>query len=597
MHFLESFSSNDVILEILCKLRVKLAHRRNKNHLIHLHTTDQDKNYHTKPIPESDELLCRLFPPRKKWKTVLKHLRVKEGVALNTSEKTLLSLRATIKYYQRTEPTAIFLICLNNFIKDIQIALHESGYKIGSPVIFPKLKADKVSLINKNECRPIASFGLKDKIILSITNKYLTAIFDPFFIDRSYAFRCKRQIEGIEKCPTHHDPVEEILAYRKKYNDSNLFVAECDMKKFFDTVNHSIIKKEFKKFFDLKQLSEYPEADIQNAKRILYDYLDGYTFNRSVLPLNDIKTHFDKFCISNGEYGWVKEELISNGYYKRIASAKIGIPQGGALSGLIANVVLHGVDKQVSRKKDVDLLYVRFCDDMLIIHPNKDKCSAAFERYRLGVSSKKLIIHKPEETPYLERTDFWKNKTKSCYIWGSNYGVGSPWIGFVGYEIHHKGYLRVRKSSLINEMKKQFTVVSELIHILKSPYCRSSGNTIYESVVNRLIGMSVGRVNLWNYEYIKNELCWTSGYRLLTDNKYSRIQLKRLDSSRNQLLFKLRKKIRETNAVENKDEFEETENIKPIEQIYYGSPFSYYFQKLKNTPDLDSNASQNTLSQ
>lgn len=568
-------------MEILCKMRVKLAHRRNKDHLIHLHTLNPHKNYH-KDEATKNELLCSLFPPRKKWKTVLQHKRVKDGLARSTSEKTLLSLHATIKYFERTEPTADFLIRLNSFIKEIQSALHDGGYKIGSPKIIPKLKEDKPSLIKKNVCRPIASFGLKDKIVLSITNRYLTAVFDPLFIDHSYAFRYKRMIKGKEMCPTHHEPVEEILAYRNKHDGQKLFVAECDMKKFFDTVNHGVIKKIFNQFLDRRSLSKYPAADINNAKRILYDYLDAYTFNRSVLPFNDDQGHFKKFNIPNGEYGWVEEELISNGFYKRLASAKIGIPQGGALSGLIANVVLHRVDKQVICNHDDDLLYVRFCDDMLIIHPDREKCESAFQRYLLGIRSKKLVVHKPVTTPYLNHRDFWSEKSKSCYIWGSERGVGSPWIGFVGYEIHYLGHLRVRKSSLLKEMKKQFKVVGDLKLILKDPHCRSSENTIYESVANRLIGMSVGRVNLWNYKVLKNEMCWASGYHLLTDNKYSRIQLKRLDSSRNRLLLKLRNKIARIQESEPVDRSEGNKKARTKELIYYGYPFSYFHQTLKD---------------
>ncbi|WP_236634449.1 reverse transcriptase domain-containing protein [Pedobacter antarcticus] len=563
-------------------MRVKLAHQRNKDHLIHLHTSNPHKNYHKNGPAKNEKLLCSLFPSRKKWKTVLQHKRVKDGVARSTSEKTLLSLHATIKYYERNDPAADFLIKLKDFIKEIQTALHAGDYKISSPNIIPKLKEDKPSLTEKNICRPIASFGLKDKIILSITNRYLTTILDPLFIERSYAFRAKRMIKGKEMCPTHHEPVEEILAYRNKHDEGSLFVAECDMKKFFDTVNHTIIKRIFRQFFKRKLILNYPPEDINNAKRILYDYLDVYTFNRSVLPLNKEQKHFQKFKIEKGEYGWVKDELISNGYYKNIATAKIGIPQGGALSGLIANVVLHGVDKNVTSQNDNNLLYVRFCDDMLIIHPNQEQCVLAFDRYLSAIKSKKLVVHQPVNTPYENPRHFWSEKSKSCYIWGEKRGIGSPWIGFVGYEINYQGFLRVRKSSLLKEMKKQFKVVGDLKLILKDPHCRSSEKTIYESVANRLIGMSVGRVNLWNCQKIKNEMCWASGYRLLTDNKYSRIQLKRLDSSRNRLLLKLRNKINKIQESESVEESDKDEKAKTKEQIYYGYPFSYYYQTLKN---------------
>src|SRR5690606_23185890 len=120
----------------------------------------------------------------------------------------------------------------------------------------------------------------------------------------------------------------------------------------------------------------------------------------------------------------------------------------------------------------------------------------------------------------------------------------------------------VRKSSLLKEMKKQFRVVGDLKLILKDTHCRSSKGSIYESVASRLIGMSVGRVTLWNYKQIVNEMCWVSGYRLLSDNKYLRIQLKRLDSSRNRLLLKLRKLLAKIQTNENEDKQDDGDKTK-----------------------------------
>lgn len=581
MHLFKDYSRERSILEMLCRMRVKLAHRRNKEHLIHLHTANSKYNYHTGRTSKNEELLCSLFPPRKKWKTVLKRKRMKDGIPVSSSEKTLLSLYATLKYYRAKEPQAEFLERLDRFIKEIQDALHIGGYEISPPRVIPQLKEDKADLVKVNICRPIASFGLKDKIILSITNKYLTSILDDLFIENSYAFRSKRLIKGKMMCPTHHEPVEEILDYRKLHEQEELYVAECDMKKFFDTVNHSIIKKVFNQMLNRKSIRKYPIEDLQNAKRILYDYLRVYTFNKTVLPLNDIPEHFKSAKIPRGEYGWVKTELLQNGYYKDISKARIGIPQGGALSGLIANIVLHSIDREVMKYQDGNLFYVRFCDDMLIIHPDRERSLSAFDAYIQGIQSRKLVIHKPVCAPYDTPGHFWKEKSKSCYKWGGDRSVGSPWIGFVGYEIHYQGYLRVRKSSLAKEMKKQFKVVGDLKRILQDPLCRSEKKTIYESVANRLIGMSVGRVTLWNYKKIKSEMCWVSGYRLLTNNKYARIQLKRLDCSRNRLLLKLKRKIEKMQVGEEKLEDKEMENIRLIEQTYYGYPYSYYYQTLK----------------
>lgn len=566
---------------MLCRLRVKLAHRRNKDHLIHLHTSSKKHNYHRTSSTNSTELLTSLFPPRKQWKSVLQRKRMKNGIPRSSTEKTMLSLQATLRFFRDTQPDAPFLGRLDAFIREVQDGIHGGNYKIGAPKIIPKLKEDKASDTKINICRPIASFGLKDKLILSITNRYLTGVFDPFFIEHSFAFRAKRLINGKLMCPTHHEPVQEILDYRKRFEEGSLHVAECDMKKFFDTVSHTLIKKIFAQFFNRKGMEDYQAQDLADAKRILYDYLDSYTFNKTVLPLNQKQAHFDRFQIPKGEYGWVGKELIAKDYYKRLSSAKIGIPQGGALSGLIANAVLHGIDKKVNALQDGKLLYLRFCDDMLIIHPERNKCEQAFQRYLLGLKSKKLVVHDPVETPYATAKKFWSEKSKSCYSWGNESGMGSPWIGFVGYEMHYQGHIRVRKSSLLKEMKKQFRVVGDLKQILKDPQCRSGKGSIYESVASRLIGMSVGRVSLWNYKQIPNEMCWVSGYKLLTDNKYSRIQLKRLDSSRNRLMLKLRLMVGKMGA-DDKDDTESEERSRISEPIYHGFPFSYYYQALKD---------------
>ena len=81
-------------------------------------------------------------------------------------------------------------------------------------LVFPKLKNDK-TLKGPNGCRPLSLFALKDRIILSLTNKYLTRLFDNYFRDCSYAFRSKKNKENT-KIVNHHDCIKDILEYRKK---------------------------------------------------------------------------------------------------------------------------------------------------------------------------------------------------------------------------------------------------------------------------------------------------------------------------------------------------------------------------------------------
>ena len=120
-------------------------------------------------------------------------------------------------------------------------------------------------------------------------------------------------------------------------------------------------------------------------------------------------------------------------------------------------------------------------------------------------------------------------------------------------------------------MKKQFDLIRELETRVLNGNNRATRKTIDESVINRLIGMSVGRVKLWNYKTIKHDMCWINGFQCLTDNKYSRIQLKRLDRSRNRLIYKFRKKLNEID-----DKYIKVHE-KNRQLVFYGKPFSYYY--------------------
>ena len=571
-----NYISQDNIVFYLCKIRAKIAKQRNKKHLIHLLTKDIRYNYHKINLPEIEKQLQQLLPVRKKWKKLGKKSRYRNGQALNSIDKNILSLQKTIDYYKKTNPSEPFLVNLNNFIIELRKSVEDDCFSISEPEIYPKLKNHKKK--NNNVCRPISLFSLKDKLIICRTNKYFTDLFDGYFYDDSLAFRATQKINGRQKVLSHHDAIQKIMDYRERFKGQCLWIAECDMKKFYDSVNHTIIKKSFRRLIN-KVKRDKPECYDSNAEKIFYRYLDCYKFNKNVLPLNKSVDYFKKYHIKNGEFGWVEDDLIKLGYYKSLNNAKIGVPQGGALSGLIANIVLDYADRMVLKNADQDLLYIRYCDDMIIMHPNKEKCEAALNSYKDALKKLKLIPHKFKKQ--LTNISFWSLKTKSKkpYKWCETENGGFPWIGFVGYEIHYNGFIRVRKRSLKKEMQKQYDVVNKVKLAIKDDNKRVHIKTIKESVINRLIGMSVGRVKIWNYQTINNDMCWINGFSALNDNKYSRIQLKQLDKCRNKIIRKLKKEL--SKYKEDKAVPQEKEKRKKHQIVYYGKPFSYYYQAIE----------------
>ncbi|SMD44997.1 Reverse transcriptase (RNA-dependent DNA polymerase) [Aquiflexum balticum DSM 16537] len=602
----EDYFSRQEIIERLCKIRVKIANNRNKKHLIHQLTESKSFNYHTKEktlinSKTSDlksefsryqrDLLIQLneiLPPRRKWVRLGRNSRLKsDNTPLSSTDKNLLSLKKTISKYESKSSKESWFISLNEFIENIQYSVLHNSVSISSPIVIPKLKDEKIkgtSLdpFKKNICRPLCLFSLKDRIILSIANKFLTMLFDNYFLKSSYAFR---SIKNIDKTATlsHHDCIDEILNVREKAGKKPLWVVECDMEKFFDTVNHSIIRKLYNKLL-IKAKSDFPSTNVDLANNIFFEYLSSYCFNKNVPKSSDLE-YWNSYDIPNGEFGWVGEQLLNLGYYKNLTIPRIGIPQGGALSGLIANIVLHEADK---RMESLNINYLRFCDDMLILAPLKREANLAKKLYINSLQSLKLVPHNfPQNDIYYRNliskkniAELWKKKSKGPYKWASPKDLGFAWIGFVGYEIEYNLNLRVRKKSLKKELSKQTDTVQRIYQAIKTN-CRRRPGYISESTINRLIGMAVGRVTLKNYQTIQNELCWKNGFKKLTPNKYSIQQVKLLDRNRNKLYYDLKKNLKEKEK--NSDSLSIILDTQNREVINYDKPFSYYFQIIERS--------------
>jgi hypothetical protein len=555
-------------------MRAKFAKQRNKKHVIHLLSSDPQYNHHPQ-ISEYEKELQDLLPKRRQWKKLRFEDRRINGQALNSVDKNIKSLLKTIKFYEKRNPDEPFLNKLNGFISDVCGSIVGTSYKISRPEVYPKRKDDEKAKTTK--CRPISLFHLKDKIITCLANRYLTELFDNYFYENSLAFRARRVTNGRRTTPTHHEALKKIKEYLGRYSGRHLWVAECDMMKFYDTVNHSVIRRAFRRLMRNAR-HDNPGVEFESVERVIDSYLKCYTFNRSVFPYNKDPEYFKKYRIRNGEFSWVEKELIDRRYYKSLANAKIGVPQGGALSGLIANIVLDYADRQVLRVGGQHLLYIRYCDDMIVIHPNKRICQKAFAAYRKALTVLKLVPHDCSDHLENRRNSFWTAKSKLPYRWDGVGKCGIPWIGFVGYEINRDGDVRVRKKSLEKERRKQYDIVNRVWQAVKDKRGRVSNKAIEESVINQLIGRSVGRVQLWNASAIRNEMCWVDGFTELTDNEFTRTQMKQLDAYRNKLVRMLAKRLNKSGGIDGRGTRKKQNRRSPA---YYGKPFSYYYQVIE----------------
>jgi len=154
--------------------------------------------------------------------------------------------------------------------------------------------------------RPLGIPTVLDRLIQQAIAQVLTPIFDPDFSGSSFAFRPGRSA---------HDAVYKVRGYiRQGYRQA----VDMDLAKFFDTVDHDIL--------------------MQRVARKVKD--------KRVLALI-------------GKY--LRTGAMVAG---RFQESRQGVPQGGPLSPLLANILLDDLDKELERR---GLRFTRYADDFVIL--------------------------------------------------------------------------------------------------------------------------------------------------------------------------------------------------------------------------------------
>lgn len=543
------YFSFDTILDILIKYRVKLAFQIHKVTYLDGFTKSPSDGLNLKHKTADLIFLQNVLPPRKQWsrpKSVSERQNL--GTALEINRRAIKNTvfkvhRRFVDKEIRFLETPIWYQNLRKLMFDLRAQVFQSQeVKIGTPEIIPKAK-NKMGV----EMRPIANFDTKDKIILSITNKYLTRLFDPIFLNCSAAFRL--QIDDI-KNPKHHDAIKKLKKFRESHATENLYVAECDIQKFFDCVNHDVIKRQYMRLKKLLEMNGFVVDCV--AENILIAFLQCYSFNNDVFPKNNDDTYWIPYK-KKGHFGWAsKLELAFKDH--QLNTERIGIPQGGALSGLIVNIIMHHVDEMVINASPKDTLYLRYCDDMVIVAKSEQECSRLFDIYQDGLKKMRLEYHPPLKLRRRYGKHFWGDKVKSrpAYFWSkfphpSNI-PHSKWVSFLGYMIGFDGQIKIRKKSIekqIEKHRKELAMAIRKLDKTTPEKLTEIRNSVLYSFQCKLYSMAVGKVSLSNYREQPTKMCWGDGFKLIENNIYVRQQLKKLDRSRGETISSLKRYLNE----------------------------------------------------
>ncbi len=428
---------------------------------------------------------------------------------------------------------------LLDFVSRVQGRVLREDFSFKRPEIMLRTKAVAIGCRPKYRC--ITAYrDLEDRVILSLANKYLSSKLDCLLSDDCYAFRIGK------KNPIGR-AVGKLVNFRKCNNRLPLYVVECDIIKFFDNISHDSIISIFEEVCKI--------ANVDNkAKCIIKSFLASYDV-RDVMHCS----FWDKLSRLDDWSFLLDLPKVS----------RIGIPQGGALSGLLANLVLTSVDKAVEKLRSQDLIYIRYCDDIIIVGKHKNDCLKAFDLCVDSLKSLGLSIYLPTQNVQYG-ADYYTAKSKGPFLWASPSIVSNaiPWVSYLGYSILYDGSVRLRKETLVSHVK---SIREECETFLINARQFGFRNLIdkqktIQSFLYRLLSKGTGRIHSEPMRGFGR--CWLSAFRFVGESKVGLKQMKYLDYIRSSAIARLLRLLK-VKLNSSKDGVQRG-------SLYLGKPFSFY---------------------
>ena len=544
LSFIE-YASEQRILELLIKERVKIALKGKLKGV----STDRIINRAAcGEVLTTTEQVFTIMPARNSWHRPRKQERRLNSGEESKSHKQILtrSIAITIQQHRKLKTSPQYLKNLDAFVSSLREDICSC-----EPITFNSIKIiGKKKKVNSEDVeilRPICVFeSLREKLLIALASKYLTEVFDCLLHEEILSYRPLRRYHGSETpvLTDRNNAIQNIHAYRKAHRCGTLYVVECDIQKYFDTINHDVIRSCFKTFADKVKAID-ANFDYSQVERIVEAYLNSYSFYRNVESKNE------EIKVRNQQFEVPKAHLfIERGCYTaevfETAKSKIGIPQGGALSALMSNVILHTIDSEsILGRPDRNRFFCRYGDDILLMHTSKAECEALINKYCEALTQHKLLYHDFISVADKEfrkangvsvRPILWDQKSRKPFLWGrSNTEKESvDWIGFLGYEMRYTGEVRLRRSSFDNKIK---TIKRKYYSGAKTKFAKGEGTYTAEKV-STLISNRIEK-------FVGDGL---TGSNSLNRNKYSLTQALKLNRYTSKLIYRLLYKIARRNG-------------------------------------------------
>lgn len=187
---------------------------------------------------------------------------------------------------------------------------------------------------------------VRDRVVQAAAKLMLEPIFEADFRGCSYGFRPKRNA---------HQAGE---ALRVAVNGGANWVVDADIEAYFDRIDHT-------KLMELVRLRISDRRMLELLKQ------------------------------------WLRAGVVEGG---RITVTRQGVPQGGVISPLLANVVLHELDQYWENQCRHLGQLIRYADDFVIVCRTEQAAQEAHQRVKAFLDGLGLTVH-PEKTKVVDLSD------------------------------------------------------------------------------------------------------------------------------------------------------------------------------------------------
>jgi RNA-directed DNA polymerase len=185
--------------------------------------------------------------------------------------------------------------------------------------------------------RPLGIPAVRDRVAQEVLRQLLSPLFERLFHDHSYGFRPRRNC---------HQAIEKI---RELHRQGFTHVLDADIAAFFDQLSHTAILTE-----------------------LALVVADG-----NILEL--VRRFLCAGVMESGKY----------------QTTRIGTPQGGVISPLLANIALNRMDQTLEQ---AGFRFVRYADDFVVLCKSRHRAKEAMELITRLLADQMSLTLSPEKT-------------------------------------------------------------------------------------------------------------------------------------------------------------------------------------------------------